>query len=133
MTSQRPYLLRAMHAWITDNGHTPYLVVDATVDGVDVPQAYVRDGKIVLNVSYTATSSLELGNDAVVFQARFGGMPHRVHVPLGAVLGIYARESGRGMVFSDQESATAPEEPPGGDGGQPSGPGARRARLKVVK
>lgn len=130
---QRPYLLRAMHAWMTDNGQTPHLVVDAARDGVDVPQGYVRDGKIVLNISYAATSNLDLGNERIAFSARFAGTPHAVRVPLAAVLGIYARETGQGMIFSDEDFPAAPDEPPGGDGGKDPGAGARRARLKVVK
>jgi stringent starvation protein B len=130
---QRPYLIRAMHAWMTDNGHTPHLVVDASREDVRVPQGFVSDGKIVLNISYAATSNLELGNDAIGFQARFGGTPYAVAVPMAAVLGIYAKETGRGMVFSNEDYAQAPDEPPGGNGGKDPGSGARRARLKVVK
>jgi stringent starvation protein B len=129
---QRPYLLRAMHAWITDCGCTPHLVVDATRDGVQVPQDFVQDGRIVLNIGYSATSNLELGNEAVSFQARFSGTPRAVRVPLTAVLGIYARENGRGMIFSPEDIAASPDEPPDG-GGKQAGTGARRARLKVVK
>jgi stringent starvation protein B len=133
---QRPYLLRAMHAWITDNGQTPHIVVDATVSGVRVPTRYVRDGKIVLNVSHSAVTNLDIRNDAVLFDARFSGASHAVHVPLQAILGIYSRETGRGMIFSDQNAAGAPEEPPpspAGNGAPARGPGARKARLKVVK
>ena len=133
---QRPYLLRAMHAWITDNGQTPHVVVDAAVEGVSVPSQYVRDGKIVLNISLTAVSNLDIGNDALVFQARFSGTSYSIHVPLRAVLGIYARETGRGMIFSDEDSTTSPDEPPpkpAGMGAPALGPGARKARLKVVK
>jgi stringent starvation protein B len=130
---QRPYLLRAMHAWMTDNGHTPHLVVDASRENVQVPPGFVRDGKIVLNISHAATSHLDIGNDLIAFNARFGGTPHVVRVPLAAVLGIYARETGRGMIFSDEDLVTGPDEPPGGDGGKDPGAGARRARLKVVK
>lgn len=100
---QRPYLLRAMHEWMSDTGLTPHLLVDASLDGVQVPQQHVENGKIVLNVSYSATRNLELGNDQVSFEARFAGTPHRVFVPIVAVVGIYARESGEGLVFSDQD------------------------------
>jgi stringent starvation protein B len=131
-TAQRPYLLRAMHAWMSDNGQTPHIVVDATVTGLEVPTQYVRDGKIVLNVSHAATSGLDLGNDCVVFSARFSGTPFSVRVPMRAVLGIYARETGKGMIFSGEEFAGQPGEPPGGDGGGAAG-GARRANLKIVK
>jgi stringent starvation protein B len=127
---QRPYLLRAMHAWITDNGQTPHVVVDAAVPGVEVPAQYVRDGKIVLNISPTAVSSLDIGNEVLTFQARFSGRAYGVNVPLRAVLGIYARETGRGMIFSEEE--TAPVEPPPAPEGAPAG-GRRKPSLKVVK
>ncbi len=129
---QRPYLLRAMHAWITDNGQTPHVVVDAALPGVDVPSHYVRDGKVVLNVSHTAVSNLDIGNETLMFLARFAGKSYSIRVPLRAVLGIYARETGRGMIFSDEEASAAPEEPPPAGDGAPR-PGARKARLKVVK
>jgi stringent starvation protein B len=137
LSSRRPYLLRAMHEWLTDNTQTPHLVVDAGVDGVQVPRQYVRDGKIVLNVSYEATSGLLLKNDWVSFGARFGGVAHEVRIPLRAILGIYSRESGQGMVFSDDDlpptddvPPSPPETPtpPTGGGDEP-----RRARLTVVK
>jgi stringent starvation protein B len=123
-----------MHEWLTDNTQTPHLVVDAGVDGVQVPRQYVRDGKIVLNVSYEATSGLLLKNDWVSFGARFGGVAHEVRVPMRAILGIYSRESGPGMVFSDDdlpppgETPPSPPSPPTSGGDEP-----RRARLTVVK
>jgi len=134
LSSRRPYLLRAMHEWLTDNTQTPHLVVDAGVDGVQVPRQYVRDGKIVLNVSYEATSGLLMKNDWVSFGARFGGVAHEVRVPMRAILGIYSRESGQGMVFSDDdlpppgETPPSPPSPPTSGGDEP-----RRARLTVVK
>ncbi|GMW06953.1 MAG: ClpXP protease specificity-enhancing factor [Gammaproteobacteria bacterium] len=132
---QRPYLVRAMHAWITDSGHTPHVVVDAAVEGVNVPQQFVRDGKIVLNISSTAVSGLEIGNEALTFRARFSGSPWLVHVPLRAVLGIYSRETGRGMIFSEDDAGSTPDEPPpdGGDGAPATPQGARKPRLTVVK
>lgn len=133
---QRPYLLRAMHDWITDNGQTSHVVVDAAVEGVQVPLQFVRDGKIVLNISPAAVSGMEIGNEELSFQARFSGASYRICVPLRAVLGIYARETGRGMIFSEEDSGSAPEEPPpaaGPDGAPSVGPGARKARLKIVK
>jgi stringent starvation protein B len=131
-----------MHEWMTDNGQTPHLVVDAAVDGVVVPRQYVRDGKIVLNASYSATAGLLIKNDYVSFSARFGGTPFEVRLPVVAVLGIYARETGQGMIFSDDEPAAPP--PAGPPSGPPSGPPARptgsgpgdeprRPQLKVVK
>ena len=134
MISRRPYLLRAMHEWISDSGHTPHLVVDAGVTGVDVPRQFVKDGKIVLNVSWSATAQLKLGNDAITFSGRFAGASVLVSVPVQAVLAIYARETGQGMIFSDDEpvppAAEPPKEPPKGP--RPVG-GGGRAKLKVVK
>ncbi|MCC7329336.1 MAG: ClpXP protease specificity-enhancing factor [Gammaproteobacteria bacterium] len=129
---QRPYLLRAMHAWISDNGQTPHVVVDAAVEGVEVPGQYVNDGRIVLNISHDAVANLDIGNDFLRFQARFSGTPYRISVPLRAVLGIYAQESGRGMIFTEEEAAVAPEEPAPEPGGG-AVPGGRKPRLKVVK
>jgi stringent starvation protein B len=108
--SKRPYLIRAMHEWMADNGHTPHIVVDASFDGVSVPTEHIKDGKIILNISDTAAHNLKLTNDAVSFRARFGGVPFDVWAPIRAVLGIYARETGQGMIFShDSERAEPPE------------------------
>lgn len=98
LPSTRPYLIRALHEWCSDNGFTPYLVVavDATVR---VPREFVQEGKIVLNTSYEATSNLQLGNETIEFKARFGGVPREVQVPIGHVLAIYAHENGQGMAF----------------------------------
>lgn len=97
-TSTRPYLIRAIHEWCTDNGFTPYLAVK--VDrSVQVPREYVNGGEIVLNVSYDATGSLQLGNEYIEFKARFGGRPHDIMVPVERVQAIYARETGQGMSF----------------------------------
>lgn len=129
VSSRRPYLLRAMYEWIGDNGYTPHLIVDAQQSGVEVPAAYVKDGKIVLNLSSSATQRLQLRNDGVEFDARFSGVVHHVRVPIRAVLGVYARETGEGMIFSDNEPE-APEpspEPPASE------PARRRAKLTVVK
>jgi stringent starvation protein B len=133
---RRPYLLRAMHEWITDSGLTPHVIVDAQRPGVEVPAAYVKDGKIVLNLSMTATQRLQLKNDWIEFDARFAGVVHHVRVPLSAVLGVYARETGEGMIFSESEG----EPTPPGSGSPPeaqaprAGPAsARRPKLTVVK
>lgn len=98
--SKRPYLIRAMHEWMGDNGHTPHIVIDALVEGVCVPYEHVKDGKIILNISETAAHDLKLANDSVSFRARFSGVPFEVWVPMRSVLGIYARETGQGMIFS---------------------------------
>lgn len=124
MKPRRPYLLRAIHEWICESDCTPHLVVDATAEGVDVPRAYVKDGKIVLNVSWTATAQLVLGNEEVTFSGRFGGASMQVRVPVGAVLAIYARETGQGLVFSDEDGAPTPDSPSPapGDAPKPAGP-----------
>jgi stringent starvation protein B len=96
--STRPYLLRALHEWCTDNGYTPYIAVQVD-EMVQVPQEYVKNGEIVLNVSYDATSSMSLGNDVIEFKARFAGTPREIIVPVDRVLAIYARENGQGMAF----------------------------------
>ena len=131
-TSRRPYLVRAMHEWMTDNGQTPHIVVDATAAGVEVPAAYVKDGRIVLNVSWQATQGLRLGNDLIEFSARFGGVPNAVRLPAAAVLGIYARETGQGLVFQE-ESDTEPSPPTGTTPTSTSTDDARRPKLRVVK
>ena len=126
VTSRRPYLLRAMHEWMTDNGQTPFIVVDAQVPGVAVPEHHVEDGKIVLNISHQATDGLEIGNEMITFSARFDAVFEQVFIPPAAVLGIYARESGQGMIFTmDGEGAE------GGDDEPPSG--GSKPTLRVVK
>jgi len=133
--SRRPYLLRAMHEWMGDAGFTPHIIVDAARPGVDVPTGYIKDGKIVLNVSLNATQRLQLLNQSIEFEARFGGVVHHVHVPMAAVLGIYARETGEGMVFNENEPDEAPPPmPPSDTAGPGGGKGdAKRAKLTVVK
>jgi stringent starvation protein B len=132
MLPKRPYLLRAMHQWIVECGNTPHVIVDAANERAEVPRAYVKDGKIVLNLSEGATQRLRLGNTEVEFDARFAGVVHHVRFPVSAVLGIYARETGEGMVFSEQDLGPEPEPPtrptPAEEGGAP-----RRPQLKVVK
>jgi stringent starvation protein B len=123
INSQRPYLLRAMHEWMTDNALTPHIVVDASSGNLNVPVEHIRENKIVLNVSYAATRGLVIGNDAVAFEARFNGIPRALSVPLDAVLGIYAKENGQGMVFAE-EAKPPPDDP---------GPDDKRPKLKVVK
>ena len=105
--SKRPYLIRAMHEWMADNGFTPHIVVDTSHDGVSVPREHVKDGKIILNISDSAAHNLKLTNDAVSFRARFGGVPFDVWAPVRSILGIYARETGQGMIFS--QDAEPPE------------------------
>lgn len=113
MTSQRPYLIRALWEWIADNGMTPHLLVDANVEGVRVPPSTVNDGKVVLNIAERAVAHLQMGNEDIAFSARFGGVTHAVIVPVDAVLAIYARETGQGMALPMDVAAASQAE---GDG-----------------
>ncbi len=112
MSSNRPYLLRAMYDWIVDNGLTPYLLVDAAADGVKVPASAVKDGRVVLNIAARAVNQLELGKDFVRFVARFSGVSQTVEVPMGAILAIYAQENGQGMMFPTENAPTPPTPEP---------------------
>ncbi|XBS69369.1 ClpXP protease specificity-enhancing factor [Acerihabitans sp. KWT182] len=102
LSPRRPYLLRAFYDWLLDNELTPHVVVDVTVDGVSVPMEFARDGQIVLNIAPRAVASLEMTNEVVSFNARFGGIPRQVSVPMAAVLAIYARENGAGTMFEPE-------------------------------
>src|SRR5690554_4800606 len=126
MTSNRPYLLRALYQWITDNGMTPHILVDAELDGVDVPEHTVQKGKVVLNVSESATDHLLMENESISFHARFSGRPRQIMVPMYAVIAIYARENGQGMMFAQDDDTP----PPPVDGSDQPPP---RSHLKVVK
>ncbi|MEM7083653.1 MAG: ClpXP protease specificity-enhancing factor [Pseudomonadota bacterium] len=125
LSSRVPYLFRAMHAWIVDNGQTPYVVVDATARGVDVPVQHTVDDRIILNISASAVEHLVMENDAVTFVARFGGQAESIYLPTHAVLGIYAKESGEGMIFAASANEPDDEPPPSDDPVRPS--------LRVVK
>ncbi|MDO5290526.1 MAG: ClpXP protease specificity-enhancing factor [Pseudomonadota bacterium] len=107
--STRPYLIRALHEWCSDNAFTPYIAVRVD-ETVQVPREYVQNGEIVLNVSFDATSALKLGNEYIEFKARFGGVPREIMVPVDRVLAIYARENGQGMAFPVQPAAAPPAE-----------------------
>ena len=118
MESTKPYLIRAIHEWCVDEGHTPYLAVQAD-ERTRVPREFVKDGQIVLNVSAEAAHQLLLGNDEITFQTRFNGASFPVVVPVAAVLAIYARENGQGMAFEATKSDSAEHENPaeaGADG-----------------
>ena len=110
MTTHRPYLIRALNEWILDNKCTPYLLVNALDAGVEVPRNYVKDGQIILNISPVAVNGLRITNESLEFSGRFGGVPMEVYVPVPAVLGIYARENGQGMIFETDDPIP---EPPG--------------------
>lgn len=142
MTSNRPYLLRAIYDWITDNNLTPYVLVDATRDGVRVPPQVVKNGQVVLNLAMRAVANLDLGNEWISFQARFSGVSHAILIPVQAVLALYAQENGQGMMFPADEGGDtpppAPEPPddqgPGSDG-EDAGEKPKRGApfLRVVK
>ncbi len=120
MTSHRPYLLRALYEWISDNGMTPHLLVDANGAAVQVPRSAVKDGRIVLNVAERAVQRLEMGNDVIQFSARFGGVSQSVSVPVGAVLAIYARETGQGMALPEEAVTADGDDEAIDDDGTPS-------------
>ncbi|MBT8766206.1 ClpXP protease specificity-enhancing factor [Metapseudomonas boanensis] len=140
MNSSRPYLVRALYEWIVDNNCTPHLLVNTEHADVRVPSGYASDGQIVLNVSPTAVRHLHMDNEAVSFEGRFGGIAHNLYIPSAAVMAIYARENGQGMVFDLEppipDDDPDPEDggPSGGEpsGGEPSRPTGRPS-LKVVK
>ena len=131
MIPSRPYLLRAIHEWLVDNQMTPHLLVDAEQEDVSVPTEFVQDGRIILNISYSAVQNLVLDNDAVLFNARFSGKPFNVYVPMAAVLGIYSKENGQGTMFKEEDGFNL------GDDSDPDptppAPKPNRPQLKIVK
>lgn len=130
MTPSRPYFIRAIYEWILDNQLTPYLLVNASYPMVQVPNEFVSEGKIILNLAPSAIRNLHMGNDEVEFSARFGGKARNLHVPVGSILAIYAKENGKGMFFDEDEMP-----PPDGTGGDEDAPPkpVGKPSLKVVK
>lgn len=110
MTPRRPYLLRAHYEWLLDNELTPHLVVDVNMPGINVPMEYAQDGQIVLNIAPRAVGGLEMTNEWVGFNARFGGIPRQVDVPMAAIIAIYARENGAGLMFEPEPAYDAADE-----------------------
>lgn len=142
MTSNRPYLLRAIYDWISDNGLTPYILVDAEQPGVQVPPQTIRDGQVVLNIAMRAVANLDLGDERVAFQARFSGASRQVSLPLHAIKAIYAQENGQGMMFPDEDvppaeaSAETPVQDAGAadtDAGGDDKPRRGAPHLRVIK
>ena len=131
MSSSRPYLIRSLYEWILDNDCTPYILVNALGDDVEVPREHVKDGQIILNISPTAVQALDVENDALQFKGRFAGIPFQVFVPIDAVLGIYARENGQGMFFETEGSEPPPSRPGKSKDGERPKPG--KPSLRVVK
>ena len=137
MSSSHPYLIRAIHSWISDNGLTPYILVRSDHPEVHVPHEYARGGKIILNISERAVQGLQLDNDVIRFSARFGGKQWDVDVPIHAVIAIYAKENGKGMVLNHEGEGEGE-----GDGAEPASRGvdtgelpkkAGRPHLELVK
>lgn len=112
MNSSKPYILRALHEWISDNNCTPLILVSSKSENVQIPQGIAEDGKVVLNASYGATKNLELTEDGVLFDARFSGISQSLYLPIESILAIYARENGQGMMFGD-ETDEQPDPPKG--------------------
>ncbi len=142
MSSNRPYLLRAIYDWISDNNLTPYVLVDAAFEGVRVPPQVVKNGQVVLNLAMRAVNNLDMGNEWISFQARFSGVSQSVHIPIQAVLALYAQENGQGMMFPADEGGETPppssppdDAPPSvtddGDGSEKPKRGA--PHLRVVR
>ncbi|PCH61214.1 MAG: ClpXP protease specificity-enhancing factor [Gammaproteobacteria bacterium] len=125
MTSSRPYLIRALYEWISENDLTPYVLVDAQAPSTVVPKDYVENGKIVLNIGGSSVQGLTLGNDVVEFSARFSGQSMQINVPVSAILAIYARENGQGMVFNEEGDTAPPTSPT-------SPPASGKPHLKLV-
>ena len=128
MTPNRPYLLRALYEWISANAMTPHILVDAGFTGVDVPEQAVQKGKVILNIDNAAVHELEMGNEWLSFTARFSGRKHAVSVPLEAVLAIYSKENGQGMMFALDNEPLTPTDPDIGPEQPP-----RRTHLTIVK
>lgn len=122
MNSSVPYLIRAINEWILDNDCTPYLIVDATMDEVSVPMEYVKDGQIVLNISPNAIRNLSISSEFVMFSGRFSGVAHEIYAPIGAVMGIIAKENGEGMWFPREETEPTDSPPDDSPPGPPVGP-----------
>lgn len=142
MTPSRPYLVRAINDWILDNDCTPHVMVDATVAGVIVPEDFIREGRIVLNIAPSAVRGLVIEDAGLSFTARFGGVPMSVYVPIMAIIGIYTKEDGEGMFFGHEPGIPGPDDSPtpppatggaDGSGSSASGKGKGRPSLRVVK
>jgi len=130
MTSSRPYLVRAMYQWIADNGMTPHLLADASVEGIQIPVEHVQNGKIILNIAPMAITGLVLGDNEITFSARFSGKSSGIYIPIDAVLAIYAKENGQGMMFSEDDGAISSSDD---DEPEPDPDKPKRPSLRVVK
>jgi stringent starvation protein B len=138
MTSNRPYLVKAIYEWIMDNGVTPHVVINAMDETVSVPQQYVDNGQIILNIKPSAVQNLVMDDECIMFSARFGGKPYNIYAPMHTVMAIYAAENGQGMMFNEEQNGGPP--PSNNDGGgNPGGnrghrrPPRKKPNLRVVK
>ncbi len=127
MSSLKPYLIRAIYEWILDNNLTPHLLVDADHPMAVLPESFIEDGKIVLNIRPEATDALSLGNEDIQFNARFSGQAMHIVVPISQVLAIYAKENGKGMIFDEEDEDTPPPPP------EPEKKSSKKPHLRVVK
>lgn len=128
MTSQKPYLIRAIYDWLLDNQATPYLLVNTAYEGVKVPEDYINDSKIVLNIAPDAVQNFQADNDWISFSARFSGKPMELFIPIEAILGIYGKENNEGMFFTEDEASPPPPTPP-----EKPTTSKQRPSLKIVK
>lgn len=128
MTPSRPYLFRAINEWLLDNGMTPYILVDVTVENTYVPQHFVQNDEIILNISPSSVQNLSIDNAGIAFNARFQGQPFDIYVPMQAVQSIYAKENGQGTVFAEEDGFPSPDDDP-----EPPKPQKKRPQLRVVK
>ncbi|MCK5809959.1 MAG: ClpXP protease specificity-enhancing factor [Cocleimonas sp.] len=141
MTSNRPYLVKAIYEWIMDNNVTPHVVINAMDETVSVPQQYVDDGQIILNVNPSAVQDLVIDDECIMFNARFGGKPYNIYAPMHTVMAIYAAENGQGMMFNEEQNSGPPptsnNDSDKSDGGDSSGgnnrPPRKKPTLRVVK
>ncbi len=136
MTSNRPYLVKAIYEWILDNNVTPHVIINAMDENVSVPQQYVEDGQIILNINPSAVQSLVLDNECIMFSARFSGKPYNIYAPMHTVLAIYAMENGQGMMFNDEQNGGPPPNNDNGSSGSGGGnkpPPRKKPTLRVVK
>lgn len=135
MNSLKPYYIRALHEWISDNNYTPLILVSSNCADLQIPAGIDEDGKAILNISFSATQNLQLINEGIMFDARFSGVSQSLYIPVDAVLAIYARENGKGMMFSDDEDALPEPEPPKPTNKEPVKikKEANKSFLKVVK
>ena len=130
MNSSKPYIIRALHEWISDNDCTPLVLVSSQHPEVQVPQGIDEDGKVVLNSSYGATKNLEINETGIFFDARFSGVSQSLYLPIDSILAIYARENGQGMMFNDDHE---PEPEPPQEDKQKNSESKNKSFLKVVK